>query len=109
MRLLKTMTVLTTALLIAASGPALAHGGRGGHWGGGFHGGGGHWGGYHSGARIGVFIGAPVWRPAYYPPYYYPPVYARPAPPSYWYYCASSGAYYPYVPYCPEGWQAVLR
>ena len=24
-----------------------------------------------------------------------------------WNYCASSGAYYPYVEYCPEGWRAV--
>ncbi len=24
-----------------------------------------------------------------------------------WNYCASSGAYYPYAEYCPEGWRAV--
>jgi hypothetical protein len=27
---------------------------------------------------------------------------------SYWYYCASAGQYYPYVTYCPEGWQPVI-
>ncbi len=28
-------------------------------------------------------------------------------PTSYWYYCSSSGTYYPYVQTCPEGWQTV--
>ncbi len=32
---------------------------------------------------------------------------AVPAPVQYWYYCASANAYYPYVPSCPTGWQAV--
>jgi hypothetical protein len=45
-----------------------------------------------------------------------PPVYieqARPAPAppqaaqSFWYYCADSRAYYPYVAECPSGWQPV--
>ena len=68
----------------------------------------------------------------YYPrPYYYDPFWASPpvvvvpaAPPvyieqpvapvvaepaqQYWYYCASSRAYYPYVKDCPSGWQRVL-
>lgn len=42
------------------------------------------------------------------------PVYAPPPPqpvpqPAYnvWYYCNSSGQYYPYTNACPEGWQAV--
>ena len=25
-----------------------------------------------------------------------------------WYYCGSSGQYYPYVRHCPEGWQEVM-
>lgn len=39
------------------------------------------------------------------------PLAAVPAPPpqpSYWYYCRSSNAYYPYVKDCPEGWEQVL-
>lgn len=54
--------------------------------------------------------------------YYYPqPVYPYPDPfvpgtivygPAgsgpYWYYCESAGQYYPYVRYCPEGWEAVV-
>jgi len=59
------------------------------------------WGGYYGGY--------------YPPPYYYPqpqvyvqpaPIYAdSPAPPeSYWYYCASTKAYYPSVPSCSEAW-----
>ena len=36
------------------------------------------------------------------------PVYqAPPANPGIWYYCGSSGQYYPYTQACPEGWQAV--
>ena len=60
------------------------------------------------------------WGPPYYP-YYYPPpvimadpVYAQPsppvqvpAPPSYWYFCRQSNAYYPYVQDCPSGWEQV--
>ena len=63
--------------------------------------------------------------PNYYPPYYPSPVVVQqqapvyveqnpqPAPavqpPSsnYWYYCADSRAYYPYVRECPSGWQRV--
>jgi hypothetical protein len=36
-----------------------------------------------------------------------PPAYAAPAPPAYWYYCPSVGAYYPYTPTCPEAWVPV--
>ena len=33
---------------------------------------------------------------------------AQPSQPSgYWYYCADSRAYYPYVKECPSGWQRV--
>ena len=68
----------------------------------------------------------PAYYPYYYPPAYYPyypapvvvqsspPVYverdaAAPAPEtqSYWYYCAATRGYYPYVKECPGGWQKV--
>jgi hypothetical protein len=83
---------------------------------------------HHGGhARVGVFIGAPLYwyPPYYYPPYYspyYPPAYAVPSsPPTYieqeaqpapsqsnwWYYCADAKAYYPYVKECPSGWLRV--
>ncbi|PKO88354.1 MAG: hypothetical protein CVU16_14145 [Betaproteobacteria bacterium HGW-Betaproteobacteria-10] len=86
----------------------------------------------HGGGRVGIYVG-PYWGPLFYPPpYYYPPrvvVVPAPAPPvyieqqqeapveaapapataaQYWYYCASSKGYYPYVKECPEGWQKVL-
>lgn len=65
----------------------------------------------------------------YHPAYYYPPYYVAPvvvqqqptvyveqqpapaaqtsAPAGYWYYCADSRAFYPYVKECPAGWQRV--
>lgn len=83
--------------------------------------------------HVGVVVGPSFWGPSYYYPrplYYYPPyapvviersppVYieqspppvttAPPAPPtSYWYYCAATRAYYPYVNECPGGWMKVL-
>lgn len=91
-----------------------------------------------SGVHFGVVIGPqwgpwyypqPYNYPPYYPPVvverYNPPVYieqpAPIAPPpntavvpppapqtNYWYYCAASKAYYPYVRECPGGWQKVL-
>ena len=38
------------------------------------------------------------------------PIYvdASPPAPSYWYYCASTRTYYPYVSTCPEGWMQVV-
>ncbi|NHC05282.1 hypothetical protein [Azonexus fungiphilus] len=33
--------------------------------------------------------------------------YEPPPPRGNWYYCRSSGQYYPYTNACPEGWQAV--
>ena len=79
---------------------------------------------HHSGhVRFGVVIGGPIYPWWYYPPYpYYPPVVAVPAAPptyieqgetqapaqqGYWYYCAASKTYYPYVKECPAGWQRV--
>ncbi len=67
-------------------------------------------------AIAGMAIGAAAYSNAYAAP---APVYAAPAyvpPPVYsappargdiWYYCGSSGQYYPYTNACPEGWQAV--
>jgi hypothetical protein len=46
----------------------------------------------------------PYWSGYVYGPAWPPPAYV---PPTYWYYCASAGAYYPYVPSCPEGWITV--
>jgi hypothetical protein len=60
--------------------------------------------------RIVVPFG-PYWRPSWRPyayAYPSPPVTAQPSPPSYWYYCEESQAYYPYVPQCPGGWRQVL-
>jgi hypothetical protein len=38
-----------------------------------------------------------------------PIIQANPSPPAnWWYYCRSSGAYYPYVKYCPSGWERVM-
>jgi hypothetical protein len=69
---------------------------------------------FFGGFAAGVFTGAAVGG-AFAPVYAYPaPVYASPAPvyaappPTYWYYCRSLGAYYPYVPNCPEPWVPVL-
>lgn len=75
------------------------------------------------GARIGLFIGAPLmwhWPAPYYA--YPPPVVV--APPSlppvyiergydtapdagYWYYCDRPEGYYPYIRECPGGWERV--
>lgn len=85
---------------------------------------------YHHGSghgHFGVYIdpwGPWFYPPAlYYPPAYYPqvivqqpPVYVEqsapasaPATPAYyWYYCAASQTYYPYVKECPAGWQKVV-
>ncbi len=86
---------------------------------------------WHHGPRVGVgvYVG-PYWGPGwwdpwypypYYPPppaYYSPPVVIQQEPqtfierepsqqPSYWYYCESAKAYYPYVKECPSGWLKV--
>lgn len=81
--------------------------------------------------RSHVFVGFNFGFPLYPAPYYYPypayyptPVVVQSSPPvyverndapqaaapqaqNYWYYCASSKAYYPYVKECPGGWQRV--
>ncbi len=67
-------------------------------------------------AIAGMAIGAAAYSnayaapaPVYTAPAYVPaPVYsAPPARGDIWYYCGSSGQYYPYTNACPEGWQAV--
>jgi hypothetical protein len=88
------------------------------------------------GVHIGVPLWGP-WYPPYPPYYYpppYPPVVVAPAPPTYverpgyverppyieqqnapqrddpnawWYYCADSKSYYPYVKQCAGAWQRV--
>jgi hypothetical protein len=112
-------------LSIAGQAQAGRFAGRGGaHFAGspGFHGGF-HGGGFHH-FHSRVFIGGTFFAPFYFPPpyYYYPPEYSPPAyyppaaeyvepqpspAPAYWYYCAGSRAYYPYVRECPGGWQRV--
>ena len=79
------------------------------------------------GVRFGFHFGVPLFPPAwYYPPpvYYYPapvvsvpaapPVYieppqaqSAPAQQQWWYYCADSKTYYPYVQSCASEWQRV--
>jgi len=130
------LAVLLALSFSIASGSAIARGNSGSHGGGAHFGGshgshfsGGHRGihfsrghffGFHSRARIGVFVGAPLLAYGYYPYYDYEPVYSAPlaseyiekepesrSPNDYWYYCSGSATYYPYVKECPEGWQAV--
>lgn len=85
----------------------------------------------HHGFPSRVFVGiGPYWGPywgwgpSWYPPYYYPPAYApayaapvvaepltfihQSPPPTYWYFCESAKAYYPYVQECPAGWLTVV-
>jgi hypothetical protein len=112
MNTIKRILIVAVVLLSAvASGSALAHGRVG----------------------FGIVVGGPVYWPGYYPApyyapysYYYPPavVTVPVAPPTYveqadeaapvqqqsqayWYYCAESKTYYPYVKQCPGGWQRV--
>ncbi len=108
----KLVLVLAAALLGAAlSDAAFAHDRRGR-------------------VQFGFHFGAPLgWYGWHYPPPYYTPYppqvivvpsgpqtyierdsgEAEPAPAQayWWYYCADSRAYYPYVKDCPGGWQRV--
>ena len=125
-------TVLGLMLILLAStlsDSVLAGRGHSGHSG--HSGRSGHSGGVaHSGQRSfhghgGIFLVGPAFAPLslYYPsPGYYPPLPASPpvyieqdpaAPtpvqqPYFWYFCAGSNTYYPYVDVCPEGWQQVV-
>jgi hypothetical protein len=107
--------LLIAFLAILSTTPAYADGGRGGgHGGGGERGGGWGWGGgWIFPALIGGAIVYDLSQPqtVYTQPVpVYPPGYAPGYAPSsvqYWYFCAAANAYYPYVPSCPSGWQAV--
>jgi hypothetical protein len=83
----------------------------------------GHWEhGFHDGRLGWWWLAGGVWYFYPYPIYPYPDPFVPPvvtaAPavvetvpppptPTAWYYCNSAKGYYPYVPACPEGWQAV--
>jgi hypothetical protein len=66
-------------------------------------------------AITGLAIGAAAYSQAAPAVAYSAPVYSPPPRPvqvmpesGSWYYCESSGQYYPYTRACPEGWQAVM-
>lgn len=99
---------MTLALSSAASADAYHHRGR--HYSHHHHGN--HWGGTAALLAItGVAVGASIYSYNQPPaPVYNPPprvIYAPPANPGIWYFCHSSGQYYPYVRQCYEGWEAV--
>lgn len=116
----KTLQILGLVIALAGmSGQAFAGGGyHGGRHGGDHHrhGWNHHRHNHYSSSNwvaplIALGVAGAVWSaaaqpaPSYTPPAvtYYPP---QPAP-SASYYCGSSGQYYPYTSYCPEGWQLV--
>lgn len=132
MNAMKHVTALVVLLLFAGASSTTALADRGFH--GGWHGDGHeHWhGDWHRGwhddddGDFGLYFGAPLgWSDWNYAPPYYgyspqvvvpytPPTYverptqAAPSPaPTWWYYCADSRSYYPYVKQCPGGWQRV--
>jgi hypothetical protein len=118
---MKTIKLTILCLLLGVAGIGNAWADRGRH--------------SHVGVVIGPYWGPSYYSPfpRYYPPYYpysyyYPPVIIeRPAPPvyieqaqqpappapaaaaptNYWYYCAATNGYYPYVRECRGGWQKV--
>ena len=103
-------TLGLVVLTVSLSGQAMADGGRHG-WEHNRYGHGGRDGGHWIAPLIALGVAGAVWSaaarpaPTYVAPTvtYYPP---QPAP-SASYFCASSGQFYPYVSYCPEGWQLV--
>jgi hypothetical protein len=115
MRLYRKAPIVAAMLLGLAVVPcAFARGGHaGGHSGSHAAASGNH--GGHLGPRFhsGMFVGAALFTPFYFypalPPYYpVPQLVPVPGQSQYWYYCASSQTYYPYVLDCPEGWQQVV-
>jgi len=112
--------LLAVSLVVATTGNALADRG---HYGKGYYGGHRH---HHEHSHrqgqgwigpaailaiTGLAIGAAAYSQAQATPTYAmpQPAYQPPPPDSgNWYYCNSSGQYYPYVRGCPEGWQAVM-
>jgi len=114
---MKNLTLVILAIMvIVLAVPVYGEVGHGGGFRGGY-GGGCCWGGWIAPAVVGSVIAYDLAYPPYpvyaqpYPVYAQPyPVYAPtvvPAPVQYWYYCAALNAYYPNVPACPSGWQAV--
>jgi len=126
---MKTNRILLTFALAAAALLGAGTASAGGYHGG-YHGGYGHYHGYYGPRFVfGVNVGWPYYGygygyyPYYYPGYaYYPPYAVQQQPSTYveqpqqqaqqpaagfWYYCADSRAYYPYVKDCPAGWQRV--
>ena len=104
------ITLITVVVVLALAAPGYAAGmsGRGAaysghHDGAGHHDGHGHHhdGDYDHGWHYGHhgFRGPYVYWNSY-------PVYV-PTTPSYWYYCPSAQAYYPYVTYCVDSWVPV--
>jgi hypothetical protein len=91
------------------SGGGFGHPGFSGHSFNGHHFDGHHFTGHHhfDGRVHGRFAFGFFPYYGYYPGYSYDPYYGYYAAPGYWYYCPSSGAYYPDVPTCPESWVPV--
>jgi hypothetical protein len=117
--------VLIAVLLVISTAPGYAdrdgHGSKGHgyrshghsrHW----HRGHGHRRHGHSGVRVVISPGLVVpfgssWGPYPEPPVVVAPpprVYVESSPPTYWYYCDTAQAYYPYVQQCPGEWRQVL-
>jgi hypothetical protein len=107
-----TVLLLAALTLVAAASDAFAR--RGAHR------------GFHRHPHVVFFSGFYFGPPYFYgPPYYYGPAYAAtPEPPSVYvekfegtpsveisgeFYCPASGAYYPEVQDCGNGWQRVFR
>jgi hypothetical protein len=103
-------TLALTATTSAQAEWGRHHGGHGHHDHHGHRSGGGWVGPAAVLAIAGLAIGSAVASQNYYaapaPVYSAPP---RPIQADYgtWYYCGSSGQYYPYTNACPEGWQAI--
>ncbi len=109
--------LVASTLALTTATTAYADWGRhhGGHYRGHHHHhhrGGGNWIGPAAVLAItGLALGAAAYSHASPAPVYAPPApgyyVTPPANPAMWYYCGSSGQYYPYTNACPEGWQAV--
>ena len=109
MKWLASIILIASALSATAAGAVPHHGVAGGHHGGNFAG---HPGGHFNGGHR--FDGHRHFRHdrIFVAPFFFAPIVGAPAfvyaqPPVYWYYCPSYGAYYPYVPSCPEPWVPV--
>jgi hypothetical protein len=120
-RAMKKIISLCFAALLALGSSASAQADRGRHYGHyenrghhHHHRSSSHWAGP---AALLAITGLAVGAAAYSSQAYSAPIYVAPPPPrpvqvvpdnGSWYYCGSSGQYYPYVRYCPEGWQQIM-